>query len=200
MALLAGCGGDGDQPFLDGLVDQTTTTIGSGDPPATTKPTDQTTTTQPAPVEVWEFDEAMIEQALATAAATSPEDIAPPGRNPVATSLLTEEFAASGLDLTGLEIVVFPDGISESFVLMVSDDSTALMNTDDGSDLLVAHLLASPVVAQFAIETMILQHSTTDDEGPLILTFAVALSDLDEAVRTGADIFDRIAVQAERTS
>jgi hypothetical protein len=157
-----------------------------------------TTTAEAAPANALDFDDAMIERAIAEAAATPPEDLQTPGRDQVATALLVEEFTSSEIDLGGLELIVFPLDISKSFVLMLTDDSTALLETEGGFELIVAQLLESPSVARFNIRQLVMQHSTVDDEGPLVVTFAVAMSDLDEAVSNGTDIFDRIAVQAER--
>ena len=184
---------------VPGVTPTTQAADGTNPTQAPTEPsTTRVATTNPTGV--FDVDDAFIERALATAVATPPKDLPIPGPDAVATALLNEEFAATGLDLTGLEIIVYPLDLSESLVVMLSDDSTALAENEDGMDLLVTALLESPTVERFNIGRLALQHSTVDEEGPVVVTFSVAMSDLTESENVDADFFDRVAVQLERSS
>lgn len=171
----------------------TTTTAAvtsSGDPPVSTEAS--------APAGVWDFDEALITEAIAEAEARPLEYGHLAGRDLAATALVNQEFASAGFDLSGLEMVVYPLGPSESFLLFLSDDETALLSVEGGFELFAGQLLSSPRVPEFGIERLVMQHRTSDDEGPLTVTFTVSIDDLREGYETGVDIWDRVAVQVER--
>jgi uncharacterized protein YgiM (DUF1202 family) len=129
----------------------------------TTVTTASVPTTEARPASAIDIDEAVFEQAIAEAAATPPENIETPGRREVATRVLIAEFTAAGLDLTGLELTVYPLTPEESMLVMSSDDTTPLLDDDAGSELFINHLLASPTIDQFDISQLVIRFSSADE-------------------------------------
>lgn len=148
----------------------------------------------------FDFDESILEAAIVEGAANP--QVGLPSRDVVATELLRAQMATTGVDLSGMEFIVYPAGVIPSFVLLTTSDSTPLLGLDGVSDdaaseRFLTELFGSPVLADFEVEKLIMQHSGTDELGPFVLTLTVRLEDL-QAATEGADVFDRIAVQMER--
>ncbi len=144
----------------------------------------------------FDFSDALLEQALADGAANPLGEGSLPARDEVATARLVSGLTESGFDLSGLQLTVYRGGTAPSFLLMESDDSAAIVNDDAGAETFVPELLASPGVAD--VDRLVMQHSSSDDQGPFVVTLSLRMDDLREAAETGADVFDRIAVQVDR--
>lgn len=85
-----------------------------------------------APTSPIQFDEALIADAIAQGGANPLVGL--PTRNVVATELLIAQFTSAGIDLTGIEFIVYPESAVPSFVLMTTSDSTPLLGLDGGAD------------------------------------------------------------------
>ncbi len=202
VTLLAACGGN-DAPVF-GAPQSTSAAVGSAStesvetPPGGGTESTEQPVSDPGPLGSYDFDDALIEQAIADA--EGDPFVGLPGPDFLATESLISEFTASGFDLSGLEIVVYPAGSISAFVLMSTTDSTALIldEDDDGGEGFVTQLLASAVLTEFGVDRLIIQHDGLDDEGPFVMTLSVLVADLRDAVDSGADLSDRIAVQLER--
>ncbi len=142
------------------------------------------------------FSEEMLAAAIAAGEADPLDGL--PARDAVTTDGLVGELAAAGYDLTGLRITVYPASSAPSFILMETDDSTALINAEDGGEAFVVTLLDSPVVAAAGTEQLVLRHSGNDDEGPFVITFMVPLESLRAAAAGSEDIAESVSVQVER--
>ena len=89
-------------------------------------------------------------------------------------------------------------GAAPSFLLLETDDSTTLTEQEDGGEAFVFEILDSPVLADRGVEQLMLRHSSSDDEGPFVLTFLVPIGDLRTAAEGGLEIEDAVSVQVER--
>ncbi len=181
---------EGDEPDPDGGGGEQTGGDGGEEPEPEPEPEG------PSSAGSFDFSDALLEQALADGAANPLADGSLPARDEVATARLVSGLAEGGFDLTGLQLTVYKGGTAPSFLLMESDDSAALVNDDAGAETFVPELLASPGVAD--VDRLVMQHSSSDDQGPFVVTLSLRMDDLREAANTGADVFDRIAVQVER--
>ena len=117
-----------------------------------------------------------------------------PGADDLASARLVDELVGRGIDLSGMEIDVYPAGSVPSFALLRTDDDTALLNEDGGADAFLLALLET----ETGIDRIVLQHSSSDDDGPYLLTITLRLEDLQRAVDNGTSVFDDAAAQVER--
>lgn len=191
-------GETGDSPVATEPIGET------GDATDSTEPTgetgDATVATEPAvdqpAVDGVTFSDAMLETAIAAGEADPLDGL--PGDDDIATEALVGELTEAGYDLTGMRVTVYPAGSAPSFMLFETDDSSALVNADDGGDAFVMALLESPVLADSGVEQLVMQHSGTDDEGPFVITFLIPLDELRSAADGTTDISESIAVQVDR--
>ncbi len=130
-------------------------------------------------------------------AVASPVDV-PAQRDSVASAALQRELDAAGIDLTGLTVLIYPLDSAESFVFIGSDDSTALLSSDDGGEGFVELLLDSPTLERSSVEQVVMQHTGNDEEGTFVMSIIVSLADIERGMATGEDITDRLLVQMER--
>jgi hypothetical protein len=147
----------------------------------------------------FEFSDEVLEAAIAEGAANPL--VGAPSRDSVATELLIAQLSEAGVDLTGMEVIVYPASSVPSFVLLTTDDSTPLLASEDDAALeaFVTGLLGSPMRADFEVEKLIMQHSGTDESGAFVMTLMVRLEDLETATTSGADVlFEQAAIQMER--
>lgn len=167
-------------------------------------------TSEPAaavgPLGSFDINDEVLEAAIIEGAANPLVGL--PSRDRVATALLNAQLAETGVDLTGMEFIVYPASSISSFVLLTTSDATPLLGLDGSSDSsdssedaaserFLTELIGSPVIADFDVEKLIMQHTGTDEVGPFVMTLTVSFEDL-HAATEGVDVFDRIAVQMER--
>lgn len=171
----------------------------SGDAPGTISPpdTDSSPGGGDGAAEGGIFSDQLLESAIAAAESDPLQGL--PSRDAITTAALHGELADGGYDLTGMRITVYPDSTAPSFLLVETDDSSALVEDEDaaGEDFVLT-VMDSPAVADAGVEHLVLRHSGTDDEGPYVLSFVVPLADLRAAVTDEVDIADAISVQVER--
>lgn len=106
----------------------------------------------------------------------------------VAASIVREDLIASGIDMTGVEIGVWPiDGGRSSLLIVEFDDSAAsLSEDDDASAALLAALADQPVLTERNVERFALVYRGEDETGAFILTITDTLDAL-SAVLAGDD-------------
>lgn len=106
----------------------------------------------------------------------------------VAASIVREDLIASGFDVTGIEIGVWPIDRGRSSLLIVEiDDSAASLGEDDEATVaLLAALADQPVLAERNVERFALVYRGEDETGVFILTITDTLDAL-RAVAAGDD-------------
>ena len=155
-------------------------------------------TAEEPPLSRGSFDipDELIAEAIAEAANSPLEGLA--GRDSLTTARLTSELTGAGFDLTGMDVTVYWPGAAPGIVVVTTDDAAPLINDDAAGEGLLTSLTASSALDDAGVDRLLMQHSTSDDQGPLLITMTVLLSDLAESAATGSDVSDIFAVQAER--
>ena len=142
-----------------------------------------------------DIDDALIEAVMAQAAASPLVGL--PGRDEIATVRLVDQFRAAGYDLNGLDFSIYPASSADSFVLVETSDSTPLLASESG-EAFITDLLGSPILSEYEVERLVLQHESVDEQGsPVLVTMTILVSDFEDAINTGADVFSLFAVQME---
>lgn len=144
------------------------------------------------------FTDEMIEKALAEVEANPPGEFEALQRDIIATELLIGELSAADLDLTGLDLTVYPTGISEALLFVATDDKSDALSAEGWAEQFVKALVASQVISDFDVKRLAFQYGGSDEQGPFVATLTILLSDLSAAVSSGGNVFDHAAVQMER--
>ncbi|MEX2419545.1 MAG: hypothetical protein WD652_04130 [Acidimicrobiia bacterium] len=186
--VVAACGGgDGSSNPLDttstapGATSIATTTTNA---PTTTLPPTTTTTVDPFLVDIYSIEPTPSPEATGVNAVLG----GPPDE--IATRLILADLEDDGIDLTGVEIYVWPiSGTGESLVVIEFGDSAGLYaEDDDQATLLVNSVLTHPVVAEQNITRLVLKIAGTDEEGPYVFTMTALVEDMLRSLSTGASL------------
>lgn len=159
---------------------------------------------QEEPADPYAFDDEEVAAAIAEAEATDPSEIRS-GPDPIASDAIAAELDAAGIDLTGVRVSVWPlTGDGRTLLILNVTDDTALLAESAGpaESAPVEAVLRALVdgtaardaeIARFAIRY------TGDVEGdPVEVVWTLAMSDIEEGLRTGVPIADRSLVQVTR--
>ena len=177
VVLVVACGDDAGNPF---------TTDGSGS--SSTLPGDTTTTTASGTDDFFDLS-AIVATAPATPLVGVDALLGGPADESVSRALSATATDAA-IDLTGVDITVWPvTGTGES-LLVIEFAETAQAYADDeaqGGDLF-AVLLASPLIDDRSITRVVIRMRGTDEQGPYVFTFTAPTAAMRENLATGASI------------
>lgn len=189
LALLvaASCGGDSSNPLSTTSTGAESTTIvvtTTNAPTTTTLPPTTTTTVDPFLIDIYSIEPTPPPEATGFNALLG----GPPDE--IATLLIISDLEDDGIDLTGIEILVWPiSGTGESLVVIEFGDSAGLYaEDDDQATLLVNSVLTHPVVAEQNITRMVLKIAGTDEEGPYVFTMTALVEAMLRSLSTGASL------------
>lgn len=191
VVLVVACGGETVNPFAtDGSGSTTTTTTLLGD----------TTTTSAEGIPDF-FDLSSIEHIPPSTPLVGVDALLGGPADGSVSLALRATVTAAAIDLTGVEITVWPvTGTGESLLLVEFDETaSAFADTEGPGDDLFAILLASPLVDDRSITRVVIRMRGTDDQGPYIFTFTAPTAAMRENLATGAAIPpEQLLMQLER--
>lgn len=142
-----------------------------------------------------DISDAMIETALAAAAANPLPGL--PGLDEIATVRINDELIEGGYDLASMDISIYPASSADSFILIETSDSTPLLASEAGEGF-VLDLINSAILTEYEVERLVMRHTTVDEVGaPVRVTLTIGLGELRDAVATEADLFGLLSVQTE---
>ncbi|MEX0826265.1 MAG: hypothetical protein WD184_05905 [Acidimicrobiia bacterium] len=183
----AACGGgDGSSnPIATTSTAASATTVTSSGPTTTTLPPTTTTTLDPFLVDIFS-----IEPMPPSEPATGVNAVLGGPPDEIATLLILADLEDAGIDLTGIEIFVWPiSGTGSSLVVIEFGDSAGLYaEDDDQATLLVNSVLTHPVIAEQNITRMVLRIAGADEEGPYVFTMTALVADMLRSLSTGASL------------
>lgn len=111
----------------------------------------------------------------------------------------TSALQQAGVDLTGVEVWVFPvSGTGESLLVFEVDDraqAAAGSAEDDGGETLRRLLLSDPGLQAANVTRLVMNYHGTDDQGPFTMSFTLPISAIAEA---GGDITEDVLTQVTR--
>lgn len=213
------CGDDDSAPRVTGAVltsaadGSTTTNTPPGDDSATTTTeaatsTEATTTTSSTTVAETTAPEAPLSLETITDISQVPEVDVPDGElgldsllggspDTNAARAIEVDLVAAGLDLTGLQVYVWPvTGTRRSIlVLEIDDTATALAEDDTASVVLIETLLDSQVLEEVNIPQLVINYRLTENGEPFVFTISVPIEDLRIGLAEGTDPFANAAIQ-----
>ena len=175
LLALAACGDSAGNPF---------TTDGTG----STLPGDTTTTTAAGSDDFFALS-AMVATAPAAPLVGVDALLGGPSDESVSRALIATATNAA-VDLTGVDITVWPvTGTGESLLVIEFDEAASAYADDEaqGGDLF-AVLLASPLIDDRSITRVVIRMRGTDEQGPYIFTFTAPTAAMRQNLATGASI------------
>lgn len=149
------------------------------------------------------FPDEEIDAAIAEARETDPSEIRA-GSDEAAAEAIAAELEAAGVDLTGVDLSVWPllgDG-STLLVLSVTEDTPAVSGEPTGEasgdlETLFASLVNGTAAADAGIARLAIRFKGKVEREPTEVVITLAMSDIEQGVRTGADVFDRALIQVK---
>lgn len=187
LLVLAGCGDDAGNPF---------TTDANG---SSTLPGDTTTTTSSETADFFDLS-AVVATPPAAPLVGVDALLGGPADESVSRALIATATTAA-VDLTGVEITVWPvTGTGESLLIIEFDEAASAYADDQGQGVdLFAVLLASPLIDDRSITRVVIRMHGTDEQGPYIFTFTAPTAAMRENLATGAAIpEDQLLMELKR--
>jgi len=220
LLLITACGDD--SVLRETTVRETSTTVGSTQASTSTSEPGSTTTTEPvvsttamtmtttsttvAPEDTIPEDPFSVDALSSIEAQPQPlpDDVSAllSGRPEEAVAAaIAAGLEATGLDLTGVEVAVWPIiATGESLLILWFDDTaTAFAGEDVVADDLLATLIDSPYVDGASITRLVINYRSEDADGPFVLTATVSIATVREALASGRDLEqDEMQLQVTR--
>lgn len=191
--LVAACSGDGGAPLLresddsePATVDQAQTATSATEPGDTGSGSDSAGGAESAEATDKPVDLAAFLDFESDGESRAPADVPADASvllggspNYVATGVLTTALADAAIDVTGMEVLVWPvSGTSDVLLILEFDDSAAeLAETDLSSDALGEILFSHPVIEEASVTRVVIRYRGSDEEGPFMLTFTAPLAE-----------------------
>lgn len=144
------------------------------------------------------LDDALTDEAIVRAESSPLPGPELPGRDLVATSAFAQALSETGVDMIGVDVVVFPAGSVPAFALITVDESAPIVTEEGAGDLLFMELLESAVLAAREVDRVVMRYSSSDEDGPYTISFTAVLSELSDVVGTETDVSEHVSVQVDR--
>ena len=165
--------------------DGTSDTAGIGEATATTDPASQN------PLDI-------IANADFTPSGDAPRSLVgtPDTRSAAA---IADDLAAGGIDLTGVEVWVFPvTGSDERLLVFSVNPAAAGLSEDPTGGNLFEVLAAAPSLPDSGITRFVLNYYDSDDQGEFVLTTTVPMDLLLDSIANDTDVSEFVEMQLMR--
>jgi hypothetical protein len=197
LLLVAACGGQGEAaPIVTTAAVSSSTSATTAAGPeattttATTEAADTTTTTEPTSDLIeGVFGDNPVEPVAPDGFPEGSAALLVGGPNYFASTLLVTDLESEGLDLSGIEILIWPIGGTgrSMLVITLSEDAAALAEGEGDSEALFLALFDHPLIDELSVTQFAMNVTGMDDEGRFVFTYTASVEETRGALSGEAD-------------
>jgi hypothetical protein len=147
------------------------------------------------------IDEELIRSVPAAPLPDGPDVLLGGAPNETAAASLLAELAGTGIDLSGLEIWIWPVSGSEDVLLVLeaTENASGLADDSGTTEVLLPALVGSSVLDTAGVTRIVVNYRGVDEEGPYTFTATYPLDAVRASLEAGTEIpEDEVRFQLRR--